>query len=252
MRVQTKEGHVFCMDAREVSWREYETFLGAKQGDVSGQPPECAWNERFEPVYYGPMHPEPDSTMCEERFRPVSKETAANCMDFCDAHAYCAWAGKRLCGSVGGSNSGVNDYGKLGLEPASPQMEWGYACTQGGATAYPYGEDYVAGRCVDMEWVAQGAAGALDITSLEGRSCHGEASPFDRIHDLIGNVGEWSNLCRGDVNGFSCMTAGGASTQVEPRQPCAGNAGTTYARSANPSRGLRCCADAEVGRSASD
>ncbi|MCC6217597.1 MAG: hypothetical protein IT376_22250, partial [Polyangiaceae bacterium] len=52
VRVQTNDGVVFCMDQREVTWAEYDAFLAAKQGDTSGQPPECGWNTGYAPEYY--------------------------------------------------------------------------------------------------------------------------------------------------------------------------------------------------------
>lgn len=75
----------FEIGSREVSNGEYQQFLAAQQ-DPAIQPGECAWNDDFTPTQW-----------------PVASATlpVVN-IDWCDARAYCAWAGKRLCGAIAG------------------------------------------------------------------------------------------------------------------------------------------------------
>jgi len=239
------------MDQREVTWGEYDAFLAAKKGDVSGQPPECAWNEGYEPEYYE-MGPEPDYPLdkCEEKFRPTSKDQAANCLDFCDAHAYCAWAGKRLCGVLGAKvPDGAIDYvASVGFDAPLPPTETTYACTQGGTSRFAYGDAYVDGRCVSGSRVFQPDASAPDVTATSSRQCHGSSAPFDSLYDLGGSVSEWQNHCHGSgLEG--CVTGGGGSDE---RDDCHADPGYSVGASKNPAIGLRCCADAEPGRAAAD
>lgn len=75
----------YCVDSTEVTGRQYLEFLAAKAGDTSGQPVDCSWNTTFEPA-----------ADIDPNEYPVAF------VDWCDALAYCTWAGKRLCGKIGG------------------------------------------------------------------------------------------------------------------------------------------------------
>src|SRR5258708_37508752 len=77
----------FCIDSTEVTADQYMQFLTAKGGDVSGQPLACAsWNRSFVPVGW------PSGAGAQ----------AVSGVNWCMAFMYCAWAGKRLCGSPSG------------------------------------------------------------------------------------------------------------------------------------------------------
>ena len=79
-------GGSFCADSTEVTRWQYAAFLAARY-PLSEQPLHCAWNDSYVPWYW------------QEQTRD---DLPAVSMDWCDARAYCAWAGKRLCGRVGG------------------------------------------------------------------------------------------------------------------------------------------------------
>ena len=79
---------LFFIDATEVTVAQYAEFLTAKAGDVSGQPQDvCGWNSTYEPAAL----PDPPNF-------PASN------IDWCDARAYCEWAGKHLCRRVGSAD----------------------------------------------------------------------------------------------------------------------------------------------------
>ncbi|MCC6213314.1 MAG: SUMF1/EgtB/PvdO family nonheme iron enzyme [Polyangiaceae bacterium] len=254
VRVQTEDGVVFCMDQREVTWAEYDAFLAEKRGDTSGQPAECSWNAGYEPEYYVMNDINRTSTKCEEHFRPVSKDAAANCLDFCDALAFCAWAGKRLCGPLGqeAPDGGVFLSVDAGFDPPIPPTEFAYACTQGGTTAFPYGDAYSAGRCVYAGALIHADAAAEEIADSSTSRCQGSAEPFDRVYNLGGGVTEWQNHCRG-TRSETCLTVGGGVALASSgwtSSSCGEDQGYTSGTTKSPAIGARCCADAEPGRGA--
>lgn len=259
VRLADSAGEVFCMDEREVTWREYRQFLAARSSDLTGQPPECAWNQSFEPAYEVKDDSHFDSTRCDELERPVSEDSPANCLDFCDAVAYCDWAGKRLCGRVGGPKRWGRVYVGVTEDQRTPEaleafsklttttvMEFQLACTQGGTTRFPYGDNLVPGRCIDDTQRPDGSTLLPPVTDAATRGCHGSRPPFDALHDLSGSVSEWGNACLANGIDFSCMVNGGSIVRVRPEDLACGSAlGFADLTSVNPYRGFRCCADAE-------
>jgi hypothetical protein len=126
-----ENGTTYCMDTRTVSAGEYAAFLAAKV-DPSAQPSRCLWNDSFEPG-------------CA--FDPIQAPNAdVTCVDLCDAEAYCLWAGKRLCGRIGGGDIDYADDGKPSIDqftfacqshqlpfvehPASSVFEWEPVCVE--------------------------------------------------------------------------------------------------------------------------
>ena len=96
----------FCIDTTEVTNEHFNRFL-ATPGTLS-QPPECA-NENV-------------GTLPGASTDMATLERPRTQVSMCTAWAYCAWAGKRLCGTVGGGRA-VNN--------GSASNEWVYACSNG-------------------------------------------------------------------------------------------------------------------------
>lgn len=185
----------FCIDATETTREQYAAFLAASPTNIPGG--KCVTNATFAPRLADmgcstfDITRDPDHPMV--------------CVDWCDAAAYCAWAGKRLCGAFGG---GSEPYDDLAAYNDVTKSEW-YAACAGGGTAprkYPYGDTWRAGACTDNTIGKSAPVGARD--------CHGPpGTPQAAVYDMSGNVYEWVNSCReslgGDPSLESCFTRGG-------------------------------------------
>jgi hypothetical protein len=75
----------FYIDSTEVTVAQYQVFLTAKGTDTSGQPSVCSYNTSYQPA----------QALSPQNY-PITN------IDWCDALAYCTWAGKHLCGAIGG------------------------------------------------------------------------------------------------------------------------------------------------------
>lgn len=106
------DGTNYCMDARETTRAEYDAFVKAKAADTSGQPSACAWNTSFTPTLVTEdADTFPSPYYCYDTdWNDMRPDQAVGCVDFCDALAYCEWAGKRLCGQVGKGAERVNQF----------------------------------------------------------------------------------------------------------------------------------------------
>ena len=102
-------GDGLCIDRREVTVGDYRVFLTSRAGDVSGQRADCAANTDLLPMGGLPL--------------PASDALPVRYVDFCDALAYCDWAGKRLCGAIDGSRKAFD----AGIDPTV--SEWFRACS---------------------------------------------------------------------------------------------------------------------------
>lgn len=155
----------FCIDETEVTRGQYNEFLEAPAADRDEHAPKsCTWN-----TDYGAPETEPSRLQ-----HPVG-------VDWCDAATYCAWAGKRLCGQIGGG-----PLPRAAWASAS-KSQWYRACTSGGTSVYPYGDAYDPGRC------ATDAVVVLPVKSFA--ECRGSAPPYSEILDMSGNAFEWEDSC---------------------------------------------------------
>ena len=223
--VTTPAGTTFCIDETEITVGQYAVFLAADPGLELAPAGVCSWKKTFVPDGAWPLIGKDDY--------PISL------VDWCDAAAYCAFAGKRLCGGADGAANPYADYAK-------PSDEWFYACSQGNKTSFPYGATFDPSACVGVDY--DGISGFQPVTDApraagSASRCHGASSPFSLVHDLAGNVAEWENSCNSSggsadychVRGDS-YRQGNESTMVcgsAPRMTRAYRAGYI---------GFRCCA----------
>lgn len=193
----------FCMDAHEVTNAQYEAFLDARP-DPSTQPEHCLWNSDFVPEEEGPGAD------------PASPVVG---VDWCDAHAYCASVGKRLCGAREGPPLRDGEGGSM-------RSEWAFACTSGFTREAP-SEFSGNGR--------QCPRGGNEGSSLDYPCCR---SP-EGVYGLMQGVHEWLDACenrRGRSDNCDVADADGDSR-------CEESLRDRNRDDTDEDLGFRCCAD---------
>jgi formylglycine-generating enzyme required for sulfatase activity len=211
------------MDRTEVTRTAYVQFLMAVGGVVSvaEQPPQCSGNTELTHTPDGSC---PDFS--------TASEFPVNCVDWCDAHAFCGWAGKRLCGALGGGGMTFAD------EPVAG--EWHFACTGAGVTVYPYGNEPDSTKCN-----IPGNSTRAEVASFI--ECEGG---FPGIFDMQGNVSEWIDACESDSPNAECKTRGGHTFGSAEQWTCNNDVESNVRTDPNTREvGFRCCRDTDGGGS---
>ena len=159
----------FCIDATEVTAADYRKFMAVPVGDLT-IPPKCAGQTSFAPQFY-----------CNSQFNMPDQQYPVMCVNWCDATAYCAWAGKHLCGAIGsGGPLEPNDI----FDPM--KSEWMYACTHGGTSTFPYGPVFNRDACNGSEHNMK--------TGLPGGSMPSCEGGYHGLFDMVGNRTEFINI----------------------------------------------------------
>jgi sulfatase modifying factor 1 len=229
VRIPAPDGTTYCIDSTEVTNYQYLRFLQAKKTvdggtDTSGQDAWCSWNTTYEPQDLG----------CVAQFDAYARpDYPMVCVDWCDAFAFCKWAGKRLCGKIGGGANSSTDYAD------ATKSEWFNACSKGGTLVYPYGNTFDANAC-------NGAPLSLNRTMVVGSMANCEGG-YRGLFDLSGNVWEWEDSCTGTAGmtadiGDSCRVRGASFNDSNSGLAC----GSEYAdprNSVGSNVGFRCCAE---------
>ncbi len=251
----------FAIDAREVTLTEYQEFVAT--GLTPETAPElapaalCGINESFAvgnatDAAYAVLTQDNDPAVAESdcqdwlTLRGWIEDIPVTCVDWCDAHAYCAWKGKRLCGGFDGEPYVISN------EPNGQQLrhkdasvsQWFATCTGPLARAFPYGDVFDPAPCNDE-----------DMSQVEPahESCVGG---YPGILDMSGNAAEWEAACSQYSNPDSwnqnCLLRGGASYQgadggggsVSVHEPlsCA-NRRENFLHLIGDNFGFRCCMD---------
>ena len=214
-----------CVDRTEVTYAQYQQFIDDTAGDAGGQVPECIWNDYL--PYSGWPYP------VGMQHHPVRDVT------WCSAHAYCLWAGKRLCGTPGtGASVAPKDVADASAD------EWFAACSRGGERVYPYGDSFQPDAC------NVGEAGTVPPAYREGsvpvatmQDCEGG---YAGIMDMSGNAEEWENACEATTAGDAgrmdvCLVRGGGFGTPTDKLACDGRGRLFRGNHA----GIRCCATPE-------
>jgi len=239
LMVAVPEG--FLIDSSEVTQRQYAAFIAA-QPRTDAQPGSCSWNASFEP--------EPGclslSAVCQGN---KCADHPQVCVDWCDARAYCAWAGKRLCGDIDGGPADYDD-----IENAATN-QWYHVCTSGGANVFAYGNSPDARLCnthgnpvtgcdAGQGGSGGGVLGACTTTAVGSLpACQSNIDAYSGVYDMTGNVWEWEDACEGGGPQDNCRVRGG-SFYYGAYDRCGEGGGSGQPRSATGvDIGFRCCSD---------
>jgi sulfatase modifying factor 1 len=202
----------YCIDTTEVTAAQYAQFLATNPDPGTSGDLSCVAANK---TSYAP------STWPNGAI----DDRAVVYVDWCDALAFCTWAGKRLC-------QGVLDDVDAGT------YEWFEACTNGRTTPLPYGDASVDFVC-NAGNMTLPDGGAMSLAPVKSyKACHGLGA-YSAIYDQVGNAREWQGAC----NGASCDLLGGSWEYSG--DTCDEGLGQPVLKTddTNDVAGFRCCAD---------
>lgn len=204
VRVALPDAAPFCIDSTEVTNTQYDEFFYV--GTSGGRVPDAGVDAGAQCTVV---------TAFTRRADAAAPALPVEGVSWCDAFAFCRWAGKRLCQPL-----------EDGGPPAD--TEWAAACSGAAKTVYPYGDAY-APVCNDSIRVGAPVA----VGSQPG--CEGGVPG---LFDMSGNVGEYVGAC---ANPTQCDYVGGYYSSNPNEVTCRSRAPQNPAA---PTAGLgfRCCA----------
>jgi sulfatase modifying factor 1 len=146
------------------------------------------------------------------------------CVDWCEASAFCKWAGKALCS---------DSFTAIWPEVLN-QSDFVYACTERGTKSMPNAPNCGADAC-NVDGSGPNDAGTIT-------DCWVATDNAPKVYDLMGNVEEWTESCRStsDPNA-ECIVRGGSFARFEELQCCTQKT-QLFRRRRTPTLGFRCCA----------
>lgn len=200
-------GECFWIDLREVTNEDYGVFVasGFQLAD-----PRCMWN----------TSPDPACDLPATDGGAPDPMLPARCVNWCDALAYCTWAGKTLC------------RGDISNPADAALSDWYSVCSHGQVNEMPYGA-YQAGLCNGSD---KGAGAPLRADDLP------QCTTAEGVLNLSGNVAEWVDECTGAQGAAAeCNTRGGSYASAYAAMRC--SEAQKFPRNARHGWvGFRCCA----------
>jgi len=209
-----------CIDSTEVTVAQYRVFFDTNDAGAIMQIPECTWNATLAPANGMPgtgSNPKPIANL-----------------NWCQAQAFCTWAGKSLCGAPDGGA-----YPYVAFTNAA-QSTWMNACSANGTQNYPYGQTVDASACNISTFDAS-------VPVAPAGSFLGCQGSLKGLYDMVGNIKEWDNAClpagTGDASADLCRRRGAGID--DPGNPALKTCGWDEVDTRNHqsySSGVRCCA----------
>ncbi|MDF2691874.1 MAG: Adenylate cyclase [Labilithrix sp.] len=219
IRVPIPSGGSFFIDATEVTVTAFAKVKAETPMFPALDPGICGGKTGWGP---------PVASECDAE---TGAEQPRNCVDWCDAQAYCKAVGKRLCGGYhGASLSQADEF----TDPIADQ--WSRACRGSANTDWPYGTTFIRYRCnTELD------AGPLRVGAFA--NCEGG---WPGLLDMSGNVAEWEDYCSdSNTDGKrDCLVRGGGYNSPPDDTGCIYGRSVT-ALTAAPDIGFRCCLDAD-------
>jgi hypothetical protein len=213
------------MDTTEVTQAQYEVFRTAGV-PITSQPharcdPES--NPSFDIEEIAP-YPDLPPVCRNQDYDPLANpDYPVVCAGFCDAIAYCAWAGKRLCGALGRAGEELGSWqdedSEFNLLKNDPEHDqWYNACSGGGEREYPYGSTEDPERC------------PMSMDPHPDCAVLGSDPP---ILGVLGGVGEYQDFCAEEGTCYQTGETTGAGNGSCSRELTSTTPG--------PQMGFRCC-----------
>jgi formylglycine-generating enzyme required for sulfatase activity len=220
-----------AIGAREVTRDAYASFVAAS--NKPALPLVCTAKSAFEPdsACMKTVQPCPDAD-------PDCGTQPQVCVDWCDAYAYCAWSGKRLCGKLGGGPITFDQFANPG------KSEWMNGCSSGGQHAYPYGDDENNAACNGSIYANANHVATVVVGSVA--ACQSAVPGYAGIFDMSGNAAEWEDACEKiatDANASmsdKCRVRGGSYQSENAALACAADR-FLLRNQPSPDVGFRCC-----------
>lgn len=202
----------YCIDSTEITYAQYDEF--AKAGVSPATVVGCEWKPAF----------------TEHWFDDDDKDMPVGNVDWCDAKAYCQWAGKRLCGRIGEGADPPNHDDYVNVASAD---EWYRVCSDGGTLKYSYGQIYDKTKCNSDSTFLRPVGSTPTCTAHDGK-----------VFDLLGNTWEWVAACESTDQAnpklVRCLHRGGSYGFKDINCRDVGNQRRDFIAL---DLGIRCCSD---------
>lgn len=227
------------MDKTEVTAGDYSAWLKERPAFADWDRLHCAdWKQGGASDPISNADDECALAIPSNEYAPFADDKPMRCVDWCDAEAFCRdQRGGRLCYRQGAGGT---------VYPPNRADEWPSACSNAGATVWPWGDDADEHACNvgqgSQGCVAQGFnCGPVAVGSEQG--CRNQRG----IADLIGNVREWTASCDNtEVSSpeAKCFALGGGYQDDLAGLGCNRYFSTSERQGGrSPQIGLRCCYD---------